>query len=99
MREVPALAKLQREFMMKGVDVVAVNIFAAAGLDYWREYLGKFGGENLIIAQDKRQKVMRALRVRFAGTTIVIGREGKEIFRSEQDASYAVLKRVLEFGF
>lgn len=84
---------------MKGVDVVAVNIFAAAGLDYWREYLGQFGGENLIVAQDKRQKVMRALRVRFAGTTIIIGREGKEIFRAEQDASYAVLKKALEDGF
>lgn len=81
------------------MDILAVNIFAGAGLDYWRQYLAKFGGGNLIIAQDTRQAVMRAFRVRFAGTIIVIGREGREIFRDENVSSYAVLKRILEFGF
>lgn len=84
---------------MKGVDFVAVNIFAAAGLEKWRKYLGLHGGENLIIAQDTSQAVMKAFRVRFTGTTIIIGRKGKEIFRDEVASSYAVLKRILEFGF
>ena len=80
------------------MDVVAVNIFAAAGLDYWRKYLGKFGGGELIIAQDSRQEVMKAFQVRYAGTTIVIDSEGEEIFRDEKASSYAVLKNAVEFG-
>ena len=80
------------------MDVVAVNIFAAAGLDYWREYLTRYGGGNLIIAQDSRHEVMKAFQIRYAGTTIIIDSEGEEIFRDEIASSYAVLKNAVEFG-
>ena len=98
MREVPVLARLQKEFTKKGVDVVAVNIFAAAGLDYWQKYLTRFGGGELIIAQDSRLEVTKAFRVRYAGTTIVIDAKGEEIYRDETASSYAVLKNAVEIG-
>ncbi|MCH8077037.1 MAG: hypothetical protein IIC64_14625 [SAR324 cluster bacterium] len=85
--------------MTKKVDVIAVNVFPAAGLEKWRKYLTRFGGGDLIIAQDSRQEVVRAFRVRVAGTTIVIDIEGEEIFRDEVASSYAVLKNAVEFGF
>ncbi len=92
------MARLQKEFTKQAVDVVAINIYAAAGLDYWREYIANFGGGDLIIAQDSRQEVMKAFKVRAAGTTIVIDSEGEEIFRDEIASSYAVLKNAIEFG-
>jgi len=53
----------------------------------------------LIAAQDTRQEVVKAFRVRFSGTTIIIDRKGRVIFRDEKVSTYADLKRALEFGF
>ena len=96
--EGPASARLQKEYTAKDVDVVAVNVFAADGLEKWRKYLNRFGGGDLIIAQDPRQKVVRAFRVRTSGTTIVIDRKGKEIFRGEYFSSFDTLKNAVEVG-
>lgn len=88
--------RIHEEYKNQGVDVVAVNIFAAAGLAYWKEYWQMAGGGNVIYAQDTRHEAMRALKVRYSGSTIVLNRNGREVYRDQSATDYETLKAAVE---
>ena len=96
MREAPALARIQKEYGDMGLDVVAVNIYPRAGLAYWKEYWQAVGGGDVIYAQDTRSEAVIALRVRSAGSTIVVNRQGREVYRDGSATTYEVLKTAVE---
>ncbi len=96
MREAPALGRIHRQYQEQGVTVVAVNIFPAAGLDYWAQYWKAAGGDDVVLAQDTSREAMLALKVRFAGATIVIDRQGREVWRDDDDTDYETLKAAVE---
>lgn len=96
MREAPALHRIQQEYGTRGVVVIAVNIFTGAGLAYWEEYWRGVGGGDVIYAQDTRHQATTALSVRTAGSTIVIDRNGREVYRDFSATDYATLKTAVE---
>jgi len=95
-REAPALNRIQGEYKARGVTVVAVNIFPAAGLDHWTQYWKSVGGGDVVYAQDTRREAIRALQVRFAGATVVIDRQGREVWRDNSATDYETLKAAVE---
>ncbi len=76
--------------------MIAENIFAGAGLAYWEEYWRGVGGGDVIYAQDTRHQLIRALGVRTAGSTIVIDRNGREVYRDFSATDYETLKTAVE---
>ena len=96
MREAPALARIQREYSGQKVDVIAINIFPSASLAEWKDYWQRAGGGDVIFAQDTRHEAMRALEIRSAGATVVVDREGREVYRDGSATAYHVLKAAVE---
>jgi hypothetical protein len=76
--------------------VVAVNIFPAAALDSWTRYWKSVGGGDVVYAQDTRREAVRALEVRSAGATVVLDRQGREVWRDHSATDYETLKSAVE---
>jgi hypothetical protein len=75
---------------------VAVNIYPAAGLDYWTQYWRSVGGGDVVYAQDTHREAIRALQVRFAGATVVLDGAGREVWRDNSATDYDTLKTAVE---
>lgn len=76
--------------------MVAVNIYTAAGLPYWKQYWQELGGGDVIFAQDTRREAIRGLNIRTAGATVIIDRKGHIVFRDLSATEYDDLKEGVE---
>jgi hypothetical protein len=75
---------------------VAINIFPDLGLERWARYWRSVGGGEVVYAQDTRREAVRAFRVRAAGSTIVLDRQGREVYRDSSATDYETLKAAVE---
>ena len=87
------MARIQSEYKNRGVVVVAVNIWPIFSLKDWKAYWHKVGGGDAIYALDKLPKKVFWLP---AGSTIIIDRQGHEVFRDLSATSYEILKTAVE---
>lgn len=96
MLEAPALARIQREYRSRQVEVIAVNIYLRTSLEEWRTYWKGVGGGDVTFAQDTGLAAARALRVRSAGATVIFDKQGHIVYRDNRATSYAELRAAVE---
>jgi hypothetical protein len=75
---------------------VAINIVPETGLEQWAEYWRSVGGGDVVYAQDTRREAVRAFRIRSAGSTIILDRKGREVYRDSSATDYETLKAAVE---
>ncbi len=74
------------------MEVVAINVFPQYSLREWEEYWRSVGGGNALFAEDTKQRVVFAFKVRAAGTKILINREGQITYRNSRTTTYEKLR-------
>jgi len=85
---------VQREFADRGVEVVAVNIVPQATLQQWQAFWKSLGAGDVVWAQDSGQAVT-AFNVQALGTTIVVDRKGRVVYRDAGATPYETLRRAV----
>ena len=96
MLEAPALAKIQKKFRDKKVQVIAVNYLRGTPLAQWQEYLERYGGAELTYAQDLKFEAMRALNIRTMHSTVIFNRQGEIVLHDPETTTFEVLKETVE---
>lgn len=88
------LSQVQREFADQRLTVVAVNIAPQANkLEEYRDYMQEYGAGDLVWAQDTDDNsAVRAFNIRGLGTTIVVDRNGRIIYRDVGPTAYDTLR-------
>lgn len=85
---------MRSESRDKGVEVVAINIVPErASLGQWKAfwlYVG--GGEDVLFAEDIGQRAVGVFNVRGLGTTIIIDRQGRVVYRDSGATTYWKLR-------
>ena len=76
--------------------MVAVNLLRSAPLDDWQKYMKEAGGEDLTYAQDSTFAAVRALKIRTAGATVIINRQGEIVFRDRYATPFELLREAVE---
>jgi len=76
--------------------VIAVNVFSQYSLESWEEFVRDNGGGDAIYAHDPRREAIRTLNVRTVGSTVIIDKYGRIVFKDESATSYKVLKEAVE---
>ncbi len=89
--EAPALGRIQEEFVHKDVLVVAINIESGISLNRWREYWKRIGAADVLWATDEDHSVTRKLGVTSTGTTIIVDRNSRIVFRDSGATTYETL--------
>lgn len=95
--EMPSLAQTARRYASQGLVVVAVSE-DRGGLDVVRSFFDKHSLSGLDIYIDKSTKLGSALHANGLPTTVMIGRDGKEIGRIEggEDWTGAAAQKMLQ---
>lgn len=75
---------------------MAVNIYPAAGLKKWKKYWLSLGGGEVIYAQDSRMEAVKVLKIKTAGSTVIINRQGRIVYQDRSATTYEVLKEGVE---
>ena len=74
-----------------------INIWPVYSLQDWRAYWRLVGGGDAIFAQeDPNNQVFWMLGALSAGATIIIDRDGREVFRDISATPYETLKSAIE---
>jgi len=72
---------------------VAINILPGRfTLGEWRAFWQYLGGGEVLFAEDARQQAVPAFNVRALGTTIIINREGRVLYRDSGATTYEKLR-------
>ncbi len=87
--EMPTLAALQRRFGARGLRVVAVSIDRPAERDAAQALLAELGGGALDFYIDPLSSLAFAVRAPGLPTTILFGRDGRELARLAGGADWA----------
>ncbi len=90
--EAPALGRIQEEFVHKDVMVFAINIESGISLNQWREYWKGIGAADVLWATDEDHSVTRKLGVTSTGTTIIVDRNSRIVFRDSGATTYETLR-------
>ncbi|HWP34126.1 MAG TPA: TlpA disulfide reductase family protein [Thermodesulfobacteriota bacterium] len=98
MLEAPALTRVQHERGAKGVEVVAINILPeqapfATWKAFWR---AAGGGPGVRLAEDPAGRAAAAFNVRSIGTTIVLDRQGRIVYRDAGATAYETLRAAVD---
>ncbi|MGE0044590.1 MAG: TlpA family protein disulfide reductase [Hyphomonadaceae bacterium] len=88
-REMPTLARLQREMGPRGVAVLAVTIDREGDRALARELLGEYSDGALPYYEDPRSAMGFAIGAPGLPTTLIIDREGREVARLAGGADWA----------
>jgi thiol-disulfide isomerase/thioredoxin len=91
--EMPALDRLQTRLGGKDFQVVAINI-DKGGPDKARKFLEETGADHLALYTDPSGKLFSTLRAVGMPTTLIIGRDGREIARLIGPADWASAEAV-----
>lgn len=101
--EMPTLDRLQAELGGEDFEVVALSL-DRGGFDKPKAFYDEIGISNLVLYNDGSGKTGRALRAVGMPTTLLIGRDGREIGRLagpaewDSDAAKALVRAALEQG-
>ena len=79
-----------------GVDVVAINTQPFYNLQYWKTFWRGLGAGDVLWAQDSDYSAIAAYNVLNLGTTIIINRQGRIIYRDGGVTSYNKLRAEVE---
>jgi peroxiredoxin len=79
--ELAALSRVAEDFKDRGVVVLVLDVGGMSRDKVAPYYQRLGGGDDLRYAPDEGQQVARQLQVRFLGTTIVLDRDGRELYR------------------
>ncbi len=90
------MARIQSEFRNQNVEVIAVNIYPRFNIQAWIAYWRASGGGDVIYAEDSRMEAVKALKIRTAGATVIIDKEGRIVFQDRYATRYGVLKFAVE---
>ena len=90
------LNQIEGSYHHRDVNVVAINIDSSVALPEWEQYWRGVGGGSVIYAQDTGSRALRAFGVRYSGTTIVIDRNGRVVWRAGSAVDYETLKAAVE---
>jgi thiol-disulfide isomerase/thioredoxin len=97
----PALDKLKADLAGKDFEVVALNI-DKGGPEKPRKFLADAGIRSLALMHDKEGKAFAALKIAGMPTTLLIGRDGREIGRLvgpaewDSDDAKALIRAAIE---
>lgn len=87
------MGRIQEEFGEQGLEVVAINIVPDFGLERWRAFWKSIGAGDVVWAQDTDDnQAVRSYNVQSLGTTIIIGRDGKIVYRDAGATTYEKLR-------
>ncbi|MDX1541125.1 MAG: TlpA disulfide reductase family protein [Geminicoccaceae bacterium] len=87
-REMPGLDRLQADLGGEQLEVVALSQDRGDALDEIEAFYDEVGVEHLAIYRDPKAKSARELRAVGLPTTIVFGRDGREVGRVLGDAEW-----------
>ena len=76
--------------------MIAVNVFSQFSLESWEKFLRDSGGGDAIFAHDPRREAIRTLNVRTVGSTVIIDKYGRIVFKDGFATAYKVLKEAVE---
>ncbi len=76
--------------------MIAVNVFSQFSLESWEEFVRDAGGGDAIYAHDPRREAIRTLNVRTVGSTVIIDKQGRIVFKDGSATTYKVLKEAVE---
>ncbi len=76
--------------------MIAVNVFSQFSLEDWEKYWREVGGGDVIYAHDPRREAIRTLNVRTVGSTVIIDKYGRIVFKDGVATAYKVLKEAVE---
>jgi len=79
-----------------GVEVVAINTQPFYNLQYWKTFWRSLGAGDVLWAQDSDYSAIAAYNVLNLGTTIIINRQGRIIYRDGGVTSYNKLRAEVE---
>ena len=80
----------------RGVEVVAINIHPFYNLQYWKTFWRSLGAGDVLWAQDTDYSAIAAYDALTLGTTIVIDRQGRIVYRDGGATSYDKLRTEVE---
>ncbi|MFQ5860302.1 MAG: TlpA family protein disulfide reductase [Dehalococcoidia bacterium] len=94
--EAPALGRVYAELRDRSVEVVAINISPQYSLQEWQTFWRNIGADDVLWAQDTDGSATRAYQIRALGTTVVIDRQGRVVYRDEGATSYDTLRQAVQ---
>ena len=80
----------------RGVEVVAINTQPFYDLQYWKSFWKSLGAGDVLWAQDTDYSAVVAYNALTLGTTIIIDRQGRIIYRDGGATSYDKLRAEIE---
>lgn len=90
------MGRIRKEFGGQGLEVVAINIVPQYNLDQWRAFWRTIGGGDVLWAQDTDDgDAMRAYKIRSLGATIIVGRDGRVVYRDAGATRYEKLREAV----
>ena len=93
MLEAPALVRIAKEHKAEGLKVIVVNVYGNMPLQRWENYFRQIAGDSdVIYAADDRREAIMTLKVRTAGSTFVLDKQGYLVFSDLYATTYEVLK-------
>jgi len=93
--EAQALARLEREYG-GALRVVVVDVDPSSTPDIIQDFIDITGENNLTWAFDRDGSFSRSYGIRALDTTIIVDRNGREVYRDGYPSSYEVLRSQLE---
>lgn len=75
------------------MKVVAVNIVPQNSLQQWQAFWKSLGAGDVVWAQDTPDgQAVRAYNIQALGTTVIVGRDGRVVYRDAAATSYKKLQ-------
>jgi thiol-disulfide isomerase/thioredoxin len=93
--EANAWGQLYAKYRDKGLEVLIMDVEQSDEPADLRDFKARAEGGDHAWAIDKNFTLVQAFRVRSLDTTIIIGRDGRIVYRDEFPTSLAVLERVV----
>ena len=87
---------MQQEFRTQRVQVLAINTAPWIPVEDWRDFWRSKGAEDVSWANDVGQEMLKLFKVTGLGTTIIIDRQGRIVYRDGGATSYAKLRAEVE---
>ncbi|MBZ0309080.1 MAG: TlpA family protein disulfide reductase, partial [Anaerolineae bacterium] len=94
--EAQTLARLYEEYHDKGLKIIVIDLDPGTSPEQLQTFIDLVGDNRLIWAFDSDAIFMNHYNVRALDTTIIVNRDGYEVYRDIQVTSYKTLHQALE---
>lgn len=92
------MGRVREEFKEQGLEVVAINLAPQYdSLEEFRAFLESVGGDvDFVFTQDTDDgRAMQVYDIRSLGVTVIVGRDGRIVYRDEFATAYETLREAI----